>query len=294
MKRIIITGANGFIGRYVTKRLAEAGYCLYMIDRKNLEASTNDMVRITMNLTMENSIDECVDRIKNADVMLHLAADITVPGDASTIGNNIDGMCTALEIARRCRVKQFILLSSIPLIGNILHTPIDEEHEVMPKSLYHWSKYLCEQMLDNYKNVFETTMIIRIPSPIGAGMRDNVYLSVLLRKMKQGEDVEVYGNGSRIQNYIDVRDISSAILKAIERNVGGLYLIAGEKSVSNLQLAELCKRITKSKSDIRTGVHPDSEEAENWTISYDKARRTFDYIPEHTLEESVKWISDLK
>ncbi len=288
MERVIVTGANGFIGKKVTERLLDISRNLFSIDRRGYAQDTKNVVQIVADLSMGNAIDVCSEKIKHADVMVHLAADISVPGDASTIGNNIAGMRSALEIARKTGVRHFIFLSSIPIIGDILYTPIDENHRVMPKTLYHWSKYLCEQMLDKYRGLFETTAIIRIPSPIGVGMRSGVYLSVLLSRMRNNEDVEIYGHGTRMQNYIDVRDVAQAILNMIETKSDGLYLIAGEKSISNLQLAKMCKEIIGSGSSIRIGVHEDLEEAEQWIISYDKAAKSFGYRPSYSLEESIR------
>ena len=145
-------------------------------------------------------------------------------------------------------------------------------------------------MLDKYHEFFNSSVVIRIPSPIGVGMRKNVFLSILINKMFKNEDVEIYGDGSRIQSYIDVRDISIAIIKAIESESNGLFLIAGKKAISNMQLAELCKNILKSKSKILTNIHEDLNESERWIISYKKAEKTFGYQPSLDIEDTIRWI----
>ncbi len=290
MKKVIITGAEGFIGRHVKQSLLESGYFLFSLDRKDVKGNNDKTVQITTDLATGRAVEECVDQIKSADIMLHLAADITVPGDTQTIGSNIDSMCAALEIAKRCGIRQFVFLSSIPVIGKILYTPIDEEHRVMPETPYHWSKYLCERMLDNYRDYFESTAIIRIPSPIGVGMRRGVFLPVLLEKMLRGEDIEIYGTGSRIQNYIDVRDLSEALLQVVKYKADGLYLISGIKSYSNMELARICKQITKSVSDLHVGLHEDPEESQKWVISHKKAEEAFGFQPKYYIEDTIRWM----
>ena len=290
MGRVVITGANGFIGRYVTDGFLYAGYSVFAIDCCSHGWQSDSVEQIITKISSGASVKDCIEKIKSADVIVHLAADITVPGDAMTVGNNIDGMFAALEIARQTNVKQFILLSSIPVIGETQYTPIDELHPILPKTPYHWSKYLCEQMLDKYHDVFHSSAVIRIPSPVGLGMRNNVFLSILINRMLKNEDVEIYGAGSRIQSYIDVRDISIAIIKAIESESNGLFLIAGKKAISNMQLAELCKNILKSKSKILTNIHEDLNESERWIISYKKAEKTFGYQPSLDIEDTIRWI----
>jgi len=290
MERIIVTGANGFIGRYVTECLLNNSYFVFAIDCSSHQWDSENIEQIVSRISSGKTINYCSEKVGQAEIMIHLAADITVPGDSLTLGNNLDGMFAALEIARRVKVKQFILLSSVPVIGEIQYTPIDEVHPVRPKTPYHWSKYLCEQMLGNYGEIFETITIIRIPSPIGVGMRKNVFLSVLLDKMQRNEDVNIYGSGNRVQSYIDVRDLSVAIHKAIEAKANGLFLISGKEAISNRQLAELCKDLIKGKSNLLYNRQKDPSESEKWIISHKKAEDIFGYQPLFDIEDTIRWI----
>ena len=290
MKHIILTGANGFVGRYVLKRLYDEGYSIMTITRQSFCCEVENIRHIYVDLFQDESVNDCLPLINQADVLVHLAADTCVPGDGNTIGNNIKIMQSVLEIAMAAKVKQFIYLSSIPVIGNIKYLPIDENHPVCPKTSYHWSKFLCEKMLEQYKEKFQSTTVIRIPSPIGVGMKRNVFLSVLVDRFKNNEDVEIYGKGARVQNYIDVRDISGAILKAIESEPNGVFLVGGERAISNLELARLIKRISGSASKIHTGIYEDSEESDKWIISCDKANRIFGYTATYHIEDTINWI----
>ena len=123
-------------------------------------------------------------------------------------------------------------------------------------------------------------------------MRTNVFLPLVLKKMLKGDEVEIYGEGKRIQNYIDVRDIAEAISNIIENKSQGLYLIAGAKSISNADLVELCKKITRSSSKIIKGMHVDTEESDQWIISYRKAMTAFGYSPQYNLESTIRWICE--
>ncbi len=290
MDRVIITGANGFIGKYVTGGLQKEGYDLFLIVRHACESSDKKTKQIVTNLASGNVANYCVSLVENADTMIHLAADITVPGNAVTVGNNIDGMLAALEIARKTGVRHFIYLSSIPVIGRIMSTPIDEQHMVIPRTPYHWSKLLGEHMLDAYRDLFNTVTVLRIPSPIGVGMKKHNFLSYILKQMKNNADIEIYGDGKRVQNYIDVRDIADAILRVMKTKVDGIFLIAGERSISNSELVDICKEATDSTSRIIKGRFPDSQEEEKWIISTKKAEAAFGFKARYDIKETVRWI----
>ncbi len=292
MEKIIVTGANGFIGRYVVGKLMLEGYSIYAMDRSDNESHDSMVTHIKADLSKsENALNVAKD-IGAADVLVHLAADITIPGDSRTIGNNISGMITAIDIAINTGVRHFVYLSSVPVIGEIVYTPIEERHPVHPRTPYHWSKLLGEWMLEEVCDLYETISMIRIPSPIGRGMRTNVFLPFMLQRMMCGNDVEIYGEGKRIQNYIDVRDIAEAILRVIKNKPQGLFLISGERSISNLELAKLCKQITHSSSRIVKGRHADPEESEQWILSCKKAAKGFGYAPVYDLETTIQWICE--
>ncbi|MCR5082992.1 MAG: NAD(P)-dependent oxidoreductase [Parasporobacterium sp.] len=287
---IIVTGANGFVGSYVTGKLTSEGNMVFAVDKAERKETIASVRQIITDISDEANIDNCINEIGAADVMVHLAADISVPGNSETVGKNILGMISAVEIAKGVGAKQFVFLSSIPVIGDITSIPIDEKHGISPETPYHWSKYLCEMVLEKENNSFEQSTILRVPSPIGVGMRNNTYMSILIEKMFKDVDVEIYGSGSRVQNYIDVRDIAEAIYKAVNNKANGLFLIAGRESISNIDLAEKCKDIIGSKSKINVGKREDVSENERWIISYEKAAKEFAYEPKYSLDNSIRWI----
>ncbi len=288
--RIIISGATGFVGRYTLERFLKRNYNVFAISRSETECRKDGVNWIVGDLSEQKNIPLIANQIERASSMIHLAADISVPGDSGTMANNIGGTYTSLEIARMAGVKHFIYLSSIPVIGKAVSTPIDESHPVFPQTPYHWSKYLGEKMVEQYRECFDTICILRIPSPIGVGMRKNVFLCSVMKKLINNEDVEVYGTGKRKQNYLDVRDIADAIVQVAEKEIDGMYLLGGEQSISNKELVELCREITGSKSKISYNIHPDAQENDCWIISYDKAREDFDFSPRYGFPESCRWI----
>jgi nucleoside-diphosphate-sugar epimerase len=101
----------------------------------------------------------------------------------------------------------------------------------------------------------------------------------------------LYGEGSRRQNYVDVRDIASAIEKCISTRQGGIFNIGGMSSISNKELAETCIRCLGSQSVIEYAGKPDPEEGINWEVSIAKARKLIGYEPALSIEDSILGIA---
>lgn len=293
MDKVLITGATGFIGQYVVYSLYKVGYDIITLSRTpfyNVTVQKGHIKSLIADITQPIQVEQLKAEVDGCKAIIHLAAAIQMSDGDITIDTNIKGTYYLLKLANELSISKFIYLSSIPLIGMPLQLPITENHPVNPKSLYHITKYAGEQLVQCMcKNNTEWN-IIRIPSPIGRGMKKNTLLSTLLSQFMENKPVEIYGTGSRIQNYIDVRDVADFIVNIVPISKSGCYLISGEQSISNIELAQLCSKITKSHSKIFVGRYPDPEENMRWVISSQKAKKELDYNSKFSLEESISWI----
>lgn len=301
-KKVVVTGAAGFIGSYAVKGLLEKEYDVTAIlyqrgntdpgRQRNVYDISDKVNVITGDICGEDIIENVAGSIGKCDVFIHLAADLNIKGNDKTVLTNCLGTYHCVKLAEILGAKRFVYMSSIPVIGTPRILPVTEEHPVQPNTLYHVTKYSGEMIVSQAVSGSMKTVILRIPSPIGRGMSNNNYLSFLLQKCKRNEIIEVFGTGSRIQNYIDVRDIASAVLQSIYTPDSGVYLIAGKSSISNIELARLCKELTASESEIISGMREDSEESDRWIICTDKARQAFGFSPKYELKDTIQWIAD--
>lgn len=286
---VLITGINGFIGRYVAEELLKIPQItLYGTGRHR----DNSLVSGYVSADIREK--DFVERIRRAfprcDAIFHLAASIEVQDGYSSLETNCIGTYNICRLANEWGSVQLIYMSSIPVIGFPKVHPVTEDHEVRPETIYHVSKYAGEQMLYAVCGDRIKKKIIRIPSPIGVGMRTNTLLSVVLENCIKQRDITLYGEGKRQQNYVDVRDISQAAGKLLFCEEEGLFYVAGKRALSNLDLARLCKKLTKSTSRILFTGQEDREENVIWDISIKRAQQCFGYDPEYTLEQSIHWI----
>lgn len=290
--RVFVTGASGFIGRYVVDELVKNQYEVIALVH-NVPPCFDKQVKVVKgDMCDEEFVKKVSQSIGKCSIVVHLGADLNMRGDDKTILTNCLGVYHVLQLAASVQAEHFIYLSSIPIIGTPRVLPITEEHPAEPKTLYHVTKWMGEKLTQQFFSEKMHRVILRIPSPIGVGMNKNNYLSFLLRKCIENETIELYGTGGRIQNYIDVRDVAGAVLGSFSALDSGMFLIAGKKEISNRELAYLCREITASSSPIIWGRREDLEENNHWIISSQKALSSFGFLPKYELRETIQWIVD--
>ena len=289
-KKVLVTGAAGFIGRYVVQELVKNDYEVIALMHEAGHHLRQEVTWIKTDIADADMMRQTAEQIKNCNILIHLAAAIDLKGNDHTILTNSLGTYHVVQLAALLSAECFIFLSSIPVIGTPKQMPIDEEHPADPDTLYHITKYTGEMIVKTVGPASMRKIILRIPSPIGVGMSSHNYLSFLLSKCRCSDTIEVYGEGKRRQNYIDVRDIAAAVLCAVVSKEQGLFLIAGEKEITNRELAFLCKELTHSSSEIIWGKRKDPEERNQWVISGRKAFEYLHFSPKYRLEDTIQWI----
>lgn len=290
--KVVVTGANGFIGKYVVARLVKEGHEVIGIGRNEVEYELDNYHFCKADIANEESINVVFENVKGVDGIVHLAADLDMQGTSQTITTNCLGTFLLARKAVEKEMKFFINFSSIPVVGKPSIIPITEEHPTCPETLYHITKLTSEQIVNNICLEHMRTYNLRISSPIGKGMPANNFLSVVINKCKKNDSIEIYGQGMRVQNYVDVRDVAEAVLLAIESDKKGLYLVAGEVSIANVDLANKCICLLNSKSNLIIGQKADKEENNKWYISTQKIRNEIGFSPKYSLEDTINWISN--
>lgn len=282
MKKVLITGVNGLIGSTIAEFLLNDYEVIgTSIEENNITGL--DFQYIQSDITKKESLENLPTTI---DVIVHCAAIITGDNFSSVLLNaNCIGVQNIASYALKADCSQLIYFSSLPIIGRPKIVPITEEHPIDPPTVYHITKYFGELVLKKLmpdKNL----VIFRIPSPIGRKTAPNKIVPVFVKNAINNVDFTLLGNGGRIQNYIDVRDIARAIGCAIEKNANGTFNIASEKSYTNKELAELCINLFDSKSEINyNGV--DKEEDYQWIVSTEKAKKELGFVAKYTLSDTL-------
>lgn len=284
--RILVTGSNGFIGKYVSNRLKEE-YDVIGIGMR--DKSTVQGIKYHQAFIESSTfVDQIKEKVKFCDVVIHLAAFIDKDEFSNKlIDVNCKGTNHVLQLAKELNCKKIIHTSSLPIIGKPMTLPITEEHELNPRTLYHNTKLMSEKIINLGSEYNIKPINLRIPSPIGVGMNEKTILPLILRQCLGNNPITLYGTGERRQNYIDVRDITEVIVNSVKNDIEGTYNVATEKTISNIELAKLCIHLTNSYSKIVFNGKEDPENSFCWDISLEKIKKAMPYKLKYTLVDTI-------
>lgn len=273
--KLLVTGCNGNLGRDVSEVLKNYGYNLIGID---LQKESDFEHYYNCDLRNFHHLEEIFLNEKHIDVIIHLAAKIDFSNiDNSLMDINLMGTYNLAFLGNKYNVGKIIYLSSIP-ISKPPQSILDEFNYIdSPNTVYHLSKFLGEKVIQPpvYKNDY---IIFRIASPITTRMKDT-FFSKTINNAKLNNDILVSGRGTRVQNYIDSRDIAAAIHKSINTTVSGLFFLSGE-SISNIDLVRKIVSRLNSRSRVVINHEISTDDDVKWNISreYCKSKLKFESV----------------
>jgi nucleoside-diphosphate-sugar epimerase len=235
--RIILTGANGFIGKSLLVALKN-DYSIFPISRKFV----SDEGWLCIDLSDRNSLD--VIDIK-ADVIIHCASVLATKENSDNISLLYENLFIAesvIALVEKSEATVFINLSSMAVYENASGS-FCEDDKINPSSnfegLYGLSKF-CSEELFNYflrKNGVRT-IDLRLAQVIGDGMRDDRVFSMMRRELELKNQVTVFGDGSRTSSFISISYLVETIRKIIvDDSVNGIYNLS-EYDMSYKEMAE--------------------------------------------------------
>lgn len=290
MYTLLVTGSNGFIGGHVCNWLHNKGYYIIGLGRQAVAKKTVDAY-IQCDLGKDD-LDKIIkeNNIGKIDGVIHLAADMRhEPYTVEVVKANCGGTQKLVEFCEKTKVKVFIQLSSLPVIGKPLEHPITEKHSIDPPTVYHVTKR-TQELLANYayEKFGLRTVSFRISAPVGIGMNNKTIFPVFVNNALKGADIILAGKGLRKQTYIHVDDISHAIEKAIDSTAQGVYNLSSNNLLSNYELAEKCIEVLNSNSKILYSGKDDPMDDYIWDVSLEKIKNDLGYSPQINIEMAIK------
>jgi nucleoside-diphosphate-sugar epimerase len=277
--KVLLTGNSGLVGRAVADRLEQTGHEVVGLSRRGGPSS------LAADLRAPGLADQLA-RQPRCGAIVHAAAAIAAPPGELAL-TNCFGTQQMLELAERWEVASFVFISSLPVIGQPRRLPITEDHPVDPPTPYHASKVYGEHLGRLATRSGIPVVSLRLTAPVGAGMSEKRILSAFVRRAAAAEALEVAGQGSRSQDYVDVRDVAAAVTACLERRPTGVLNIASGHAISNLELARLCVQTLGSASPVRLSGQPDPEEGLRWEVSIQRAAARIGYRPRYSLAETI-------
>lgn len=250
-KKALITGINGFTGRYMAAELSAAGYRVFGLG--SLASEKEDYYQA--DLTDYASIVNALEKIE-PDVVIHLAALAFVGhGDPNAFYQvNLIGSRNLLQaLARNSKIPEVVLIaSSANVYGNTIAGQLDELVIPNPANDYAVSKLAMEHMA----NLWQGKLPIITARPFnytGVGQADNFLLPKIVKHFKERAKVIELGNLDVWRDFTDVRSLVNAYARLIHSHdaIGRTVNVCSEDTYSLRQIVELCQDMTSHQIEIQ-------------------------------------------
>jgi len=311
MKKLLVTGAAGFIGSYTVEALLELGHQVTGIDNfdpyyprhnkeKNIEIALSNP---NYNFHELDILDENLVNILNEsfDIIIHLAAKAgvrnSIENPETYFETNVNGTMNLLEFARIKEIPKFIFSSSSSVYGINDEIPWSEEiNELKPISPYASSKIAAEVVGHTYSEMYDIQFIgLRLFTVFGPRQRPDLAIHKFIHKMLNDEPIDLYGDGSTSRDYTFVKDIVQGIIGAIkyEQSDSEIFNLGSQHPYQLLDLIAGIEKVTGIKAKVNH-IEMQAGDVPKTYANIEKAKSFLGYEVSTNLEEGIKAFLDWK
>jgi dTDP-glucose 4,6-dehydratase len=314
-KKVLITGADGFIGSHLTESLVRLGYD----------------VRAFVNYNSFNSwgwLDKCEKDVKGkfevfpgdirdphgvkkalsgCDSVLHLAALIAIPysyhSPDTYVDTNIKGTLNVLQAARELDISRVIHTSTSEVYGSAKYVPIDEDHPLQGQSPYSATKIAADQLANSFYTSFGTPVVtIRPFNTYGPRQSARAIIPTVITQIASGNARINLGSVSPTRDFSYVSDTVDGFIAALnaEQAVGRTFNLGSNFEISINDTVKLISELMGKEIEIITEqvrFRPVNSEVERLWSSNTLALKTFEWRPKYTgidgfrlgLSKTIEW-----
>jgi NAD dependent epimerase/dehydratase len=317
-KKILVTGADGFIGSHLTEELVRRGcnvraFVLYnsfnswgWLDHaepailKSLDVFTGD---IRDPHGVKKAMESC-------DVVIHLAALIAIPysyhSPDTYIDTNVKGTLNIVQAARELGVEKVVHTSTSEVYGTAKFVPITEEHPLQGQSPYSASKIGADQIAMSFYSSFNTPVsIIRPFNTYGPRQSARAIIPTVIAQIAKGQKKIKLGSlhPTRDMNYVMDSVRGFIAVAESEKSIGEVINIGSNYEISMGEMVNMITAIMGTDISIETDtirVRPEKSEVERLWASNAKAKRLLAWEPQYAgkeglrkgLAETIAWFTD--
>jgi len=305
MKRILITGAAGFIGSHVAERLLERGDQVTGVDDFNtyyepaIKRRNVAQALVHPNYTLHET-DICDEpgimdlfRQTRPEVVVHLAAragvrpSLTDPNLYHRV--NVIGSQHILDACRSIDLSHLVFASSSSVYGGCTEVPFREDNPVhRPISPYAATKRMNELQAHVYSHVYGLNVtMLRFFTVYGPRQRPDMAIHKFTQLILNGEPVPVFGDGSSARDYTYIDDILDGVIKAVDKPFRYEIFNLGESHTTRLsELVDLIARHVGKPAKIKP-LPPQPGDVEITYADIEHARQLLGYSPKTSMDEGV-------
>ena len=302
-KRILITGAAGFIGSNLISSLLQRDDVQVIgldnfddfYSREQKEKNMSSFISNANFSFIEGDVRNMNDllALSKIDAIVHLAAKA---GVRTSINNpilfqevNVSGTQNLLELARQRNIKHFVFASSSSVYGINQNLPWHEEEKLMPISPYASTKLSCEMLGHVYSHLYGIRFLaLRFFTVYGPAQRPDLAIHKFFNSISKGQTIPVYGDGSTSRDYTFVDDTVQGIMSAIDYDKSDFEIInlGNHQTVTLTELILAIERICGKKAIIDR-LPEQAGDVRQTYANISKAQNLLSYHPETKLETGL-------
>jgi len=303
VKKVLITGGAGFIGRHLADHLIQhGGYEVTVIDNESLgDRKHLDLDKVRFLEGDLRSRDDLRAALEGQEAVVHLAADTrvmdSIENPVHNFENNVIGTFNLLELSRELGVGRIVAASTGGAIVGDVPPPVHERMAAQPTSPYGASKLMLEGYLSAYSAAFGLPgCAVRFSNIYGPrSFHKGSVVAHFFKQILAGKPLTVYGDGTQARDYLYVKDLTTGIQAAIENTEAtGAYQLGSGKPTTLNELIELMRRVTGRDLEVNYEDFRPGEVRNTW-CDISKAREGFGFNPSTPLEvglrETWEWFS---
>ncbi len=302
--RVLVTGADGFIGSHLTELLLAEGYQVRALSQYNSFNSNGWLEDVAQSPALEIVSGDVRDAafcrriVEGCDTVFHLAALIAIPysyeAPGSYVDTNIGGTLNICQAARDCGVRRLIVTSTSDVYGTARYVPIDEKHPRQPQSPYSATKIGADAIAMSFYNAFSLPVVIARPfNTYGPRQSARAIIPTIITQIANGAREIKVGDLTPTRDFNFVTDTARGFL-AIARAEGVEGQELNIATGTEISMADTLQTIARiMQSDVRYVTDPQRLRPANSEVfrlcgDSSRLRELTGWAPEFSLEEGLR------
>ena len=310
-KKVLVTGADGFIGSHLTEMLVSQGYKVKALSQYNSFNSWGWLDSINCKKDLEIVTGDirdphyCKIISKDVDIIFHLAALIGIPfsyvAPDSYVETNIKGTLNICQAAKEHGISRLIHTSTSEVYGTAQYVPIDEKHPLQPQSPYSASKIAADAMAKSFYNSFNLPVTIARPfNTYGPRQSARAIIPTIITQIASGKKEIKLGDLSPTRDFNYVEDCCRAfiMLSQSEKTIGETVNIGSNFEISISDTLKLIKELMSSDVvfiNDQQRIRPKKSEVYRLWCDNKKINKLVGYKPQTNIQDGLKktidWIT---
>ena len=304
-KKVLVTGADGFIGSHLTERLVELGVkvrALVYYNSFNSWGWLDSFPKETLNKIeiIQGDIRDIYNLrsvMKNVDIVFHLAALIAIPysyiSPVSYIKTNIEGTLNVLQVATDLKLEKVIHTSTSETYGTAQYIPIDENHPLQGQSPYSASKIGADMIAESFYCAFNLPVATARPfNTYGPRQSARAVIPTIVSQIISNSSIRL-GSLNPTRDFVYVKDTVEGLIAVAQsdKSVGEVINIGTGVETSIGDLFEKIKTVLGKDVKVtfdEERVRPEKSEVLRLCASTEKAAKLLNFQTKYTLEEGLK------